>query len=226
MVSFGEIIKHRFAWVRCFAHMLNLIVQDSLSRFEIDPLLKKLRLLRLKFKYEKMFKDAFLVAQNDKSRSEGGKELRRPVMLLLDVATRWNSTLFMIRRALLLKEPIEVALLRLKQSDLNLTIDEWRTAEILMELLEPFHVATEEISSQTQVTISKPLIILQNRHQALQPDAAGSEVAERFKAILLQSLEERQLKYKSESQVPLLGSMLDPRFKQQERQSPGAQEAC
>ena len=88
----------------------------------------------------------------------------------------------------------------------------------LVEILEPFYQATVATSSQNEVTISKVLPILNARIKALeaQQRRTGSvpgTPAERISQIMLTILLRRKADYEDESNVALLGSLLDPRFK-------------
>lgn len=214
MTCFGKNpFRKGFSWVRCFAHLLNLTVQESLAELAVEDALKKLRQLRDKFKYEKESTSQFLRAQNDMRRQQNLKELQAPMMLKRDVTTRWNSVLFMFLRALKLKDAIQLALFNMKQLDLDLSPTEWSMIEALVLLLEPFHIATEEISSQSQVTISKPVMILQARLNALKPCSSDSDLVKGYKQVFRTNLANRKAAYEKESFVTQLASLLDPRFK-------------
>jgi hypothetical protein len=71
-------------------------------------------------------------------------------MIKLDNATRWNSTFFIIQRALLLQAKIKVFyFIKHDEEDLALDIlfnQEWRDFERFFELLKPFY----DITIQTQ----------------------------------------------------------------------------
>ena len=219
MVSFGRSTKHGYTWTRCFAHLLNLIVGNSLEQFEVGKLLDKLRKLRTKFKYDQRFKTAFEEAQKHIGKAVDGPT-SIPLCLLMDCPTRWNSTFLMLERAFSCRPSIRVALTQLEEADedLVLTQEEWGVVEYLSQLLKPFAQATEAVSSQTEVTISKPLPFLSKRQSMLEQQlksgsGTNTESKQKFLKILLTNLSKRKKEYEKESKVPLLGSLLDPRFK-------------
>ena len=76
----------------------------------------------------------------------------------------------MLERAFLCRPSICVALTQLEEADedLVLTQEEWGVVEYLSQLLKPFAQATEAVSSQTEVTISKPLPFLSKRQSMLE----------------------------------------------------------
>ena len=60
-----------------------------------------------------------------------------------DVSTRWNSSLYMLRRLLLLRVPITAVMndssaTKAADQALNLTPSQYHLAEKLVEILEPF----------------------------------------------------------------------------------------
>jgi hypothetical protein len=75
--------------------------------------------------------------------------------MIADVSTRWNSTFFMLQRALKLKECIK---LFCEKNDLtakyNLQPDEWEKIQQLCDFLQPLEEATNTISPSKQVTLS------------------------------------------------------------------------
>jgi hypothetical protein len=206
MVSYGKSDSHSYTWIRCCAHLLNLTVTDFFSKAGVDTVLEKLRVLRHKFKYEKVFSKEYEAA----AVGSPGVKFRR---LIHDVATRWNSALSMMRRALQQRTMITVALARLQATELNLSEKEWKMCEALVSILEPFHAATEEVSSQTKVTISLPIVMLERRLQSLDP-GSESELTEKYKKLMRECLESRKKGYEGDGAVAKLGVALDPRFKQ------------
>ena len=56
--------------------------------------------------------------------------------------TRWNSTLFMLQRCILLKDPINHVLAESKYVNLVPTSEQGLAAEKLSALLKPFQIAT------------------------------------------------------------------------------------
>ena len=62
----------------------------------------------------------------------------RSLKLIKDICTRWNSTLFMLQRCILLKDPINHVLAESKYVNLVPSAEQWLAAEKLSALLKPF----------------------------------------------------------------------------------------
>jgi hypothetical protein len=80
--------------------------------------------------------------------------------LVLDVPTRWNSTLHMIKRANLIKPAIELALKELRDSPDPLSQEEWDFLSCQTELLSIFEKPTLEVSKDPSfLSVIHPLTI-------------------------------------------------------------------
>jgi zinc finger BED domain-containing protein 1 (E3 SUMO-protein ligase ZBED1) len=136
---------HGFMQLRCLGHILNLVVQAMLK--DNDQAVGKLRtyLRRIRKSSALLQKlSAFCQAESILS-----------VKPDMDTPTRWNSTLGMIRKALVLRRPLN----RLSSSE-NLgqwhpTAEEWRTVESMVQALEPFEKATLAVSGSSYPTLSE-----------------------------------------------------------------------
>ncbi|GES82328.1 zinc finger BED domain-containing protein RICESLEEPER 2-like [Rhizophagus clarus] len=130
---------------RCFAHVINLCVQDALK--ELDDKLSRLRTLLNKIHHspqrqEKLSFNCELHGINN-------------LKVVLDVSTRWNSTFDMINRALYLKEALNS--LALSEKDLKnfiITDDEWSELEKVKLFLEKFKEITVLMSGSLYPTLS------------------------------------------------------------------------
>lgn len=116
--------------IRCSAHILNLIVLESLK--EIDSSVIKAR-------------DGVKYVKGSEARKLKFKECVRRVVgnetksLWLDVVTRWNSTYQMIDRVIFYRWAFtELARCDTLYSSFCPNNDEWRKLETIHELLEPF----------------------------------------------------------------------------------------
>jgi hypothetical protein len=206
MVCYGKSSAHPYTWIRCFAHLLNLAVTDFISKADIDASLEKLRTLRHKFKYEKEYTLAYKTAAS----SSPNLKFRR---LIRDVPTRWNSVMFMMRRAVQQRTVITIALANLETNSLNLTDAEWKVCEVVSNILEPFHTATVTVSSEREVTMSLPIVLLDQRLKNLRAGADDDAVTEKFKTLMKSCLEARKKEYDKHNSVAKLALALDPRFK-------------
>ena len=133
--------------------------------------------------------------------------------LIQDVATRWNSTYYMIERIIRLQQPLCAALIELQRNDLMPSDTEISTMEIFLEVLKPIVEITEAIGGEKLVTIStiKPLLHkLLSKHLIEKP--SDKTLTKTLKNILLTDLSSR---YNSTEVKNVLNKacLLDPRFK-------------
>jgi len=145
--------------IRCFAHILNLTTQAMLKQFEdvnededenvipsksLSKLRKIVTLIRSSPQRREIFNAHCIAAA------------KPPKSLILDVKTRWNSTMMMIERALEYKEIIDMATTSIKElRRAFLEDDEWKILKELVEILVPFQQATVIMSTQSSPTLSR-----------------------------------------------------------------------
>jgi hypothetical protein len=146
--------------VRCFAHILNLVCKESLKEAQKNlvtdsPKLRENTLgkLRIIIKYirDSPQRSSFfrsLLVEDDKQTK----------CLILDNATRWNSTFEMLERALELKEYIQkFTLFKDYKEDLKdyyINIKSWKYLDHLKNFLVIFKLCTDKISGENYTTIS------------------------------------------------------------------------
>lgn len=142
----------------CFAHTINLIAKHSLMVPEVECFLSKLRAIVSHFKRSTTAVEKLLKYQVNNN-------VPLPKKLIIDVATRWNSTFYMLERALLLKEALTstVAILDSVSSSTieNMNAEEWRLCKDLCTVLKPLEQVTAQISGEKYLTGS--LVIIFNR---------------------------------------------------------------
>lgn len=110
--------------LRCFAHTLNLIVQNGLKK--ISAVLSKTTAIVQYFHKSTNASDKLKFYQNE------GDTLK----LIMDVSTRWYSTFFMLEQISKLKEPVQAALGALNNAVLELTKSKWmNVSQICKEFL-------------------------------------------------------------------------------------------
>ncbi|XP_015434937.1 PREDICTED: zinc finger BED domain-containing protein 4-like [Dufourea novaeangliae] len=186
--------------VSCFAHTLNLVVKKSLAAVpDLVAIRQKCRRIVTYFKASCLAKDKLSEMQN---------ALNAPKhKLILEIETRWNSTYEMFNRLIEQKQAITSALLFFHIPFDSLTTIEW---EILIEslpILQPFYLLTMELSSETNVSISKINIAVKQLHTCLELHSDNS---------LSVQLKETMGKYFNTIETNSLYAMatiLDPRFK-------------
>ncbi|KAL2095672.1 hypothetical protein ACEWY4_007820 [Coilia grayii] len=72
----------------------------------------------------------------------------KPVQLINDCPTRWNSTYDMICRAADQQAPVAAVIIEKKLSRLKLSSVEWTLMEKVKDALKPFKVATQALSTE------------------------------------------------------------------------------
>ncbi|XP_048753925.2 E3 SUMO-protein ligase ZBED1-like [Ostrea edulis] len=152
-------------WSRfgCYGHRINLIVKHSLLVKEVDRILGKSRKLVTFFHKSSSVTEMLLSKQKLLLNQEqvGHK-------LIIDVATRWNSTLYMLQR-LVEQTPVLMALAN--DPDLSKTasntlkncvfsFQELSIVEKLVELLSPFEKATTILCADKYPTMHKVLPVI------------------------------------------------------------------
>ncbi|EFN90112.1 Putative AC transposase, partial [Harpegnathos saltator] len=135
--------------ISCFAHSLNLVVQNAINK-NIKDLVEKTKIVVQYFKQSSFTLTKLHEMQNNMSKEN--------LKLKQDVPTRWNSTFEMLHRFLINKEPIISALALLGYKN-TLQPEEWDLMEHCVNLLRIFNEITSEISSEKNVSLSKTTIL-------------------------------------------------------------------
>ena len=193
----------------CYGHRINLIVKHALDIPEVGKILGKAR------KIVTFFHQSSSVSEMLKSKQRllldeklvGHK-------LVIDVVTRWNSTLYMLRR-LLEQYPCLIALANepslsksasttIKNCVFN--FDEHTVVECLVQILDPFEKATTIVCSETTPTIQKVLPMVRKLFLAVEIKEDDTAIIKKVKEKISLEMTKRT---KPES-ISLLGSALNP----------------
>lgn len=188
----------------CFAHTINLLVQDVLKLKELVPILAKCKSIVSFMKRSTITMAKFKQAQT----------IENPLGLIQEVQTRWNSAFQMIKRLLETKEPLSSVLLCTSKAPIPFSAEEIDILKELTELLAPFQDATLAISGSKNATISLVIPLRCELHQKLQnlrPNLKTAEVVCAFE-MLSSRLGDRFAHYESRT-VPRIATLIDPRFK-------------
>lgn len=103
----------------CYAHTLNLVVQENLKLVALQSILTRCKYVVRHFKSSTHDMNLF-----KKEQQNGDVTKNKPLQLLQDVPTRWNSTLYMIQRIITTNNPLNRTLLNLRNAPSPFTIDE------------------------------------------------------------------------------------------------------
>ena len=136
---------------RCAAHVINLVIQKG--KFKSNQTLEKVRnLVKCISNSSKMIQD-LRIYQNDRP---------KPLEVVLDCPTRWNSTYNMLERILELKNSILI--LSIYNNDILSflpTMEEWEEIVSLCRFLQPFNAATKLLTKTNTCSVGSTLIMFQ-----------------------------------------------------------------
>ena len=133
--------KCRWKHLHCFAHTLNLIVRGGLKK--LSETVDKVKQIadhfhRSSLSAEKLRATLLQMGQPD-------------LKVLQDCPTRWNSTFYMLKRFVRLRDAIITTLALVNPAVTTLTHDEWAAIEEACEVLQPYEEVTVEISGEGYV---------------------------------------------------------------------------
>ncbi|XP_059635281.1 zinc finger BED domain-containing protein RICESLEEPER 2-like [Cornus florida] len=140
----GLLLEGKMFHIRCFAHILNLIMKDGID--EVSSSIIKIR-------------EAVKYVRNSPSRYQCFKKcaevekITSKRTVCLDVPTRWNSTYLMLGAALEYQKAFE----RLEEKDLTFANgapfeENWLKEKNLHKFLEHFYIITNRVSGSKYVT--------------------------------------------------------------------------
>lgn len=191
--------------VPCFAHVLNIGIQNGL--LQLQPVLKKIKDI---VEYFKRSSSALLKLNNIQKQT--GVEVLK---LIQECKTRWNSAYNMMSRILKIKEPV-LSTLAIMNNELNcITNQEWELIDSACKLLGIFNNVTEEMSAEQNITISK-----QNLYYRFLIDHLNTFIYEKnSNEIIIQMASEikktlfNYFKNLEDNEIQGQSIILDPRFK-------------
>lgn len=190
--------------VPCFAHTLNLIIQNNLK--EIETIRNKVKDIVEYFRRSTQANAKLLGTQ---------KQMEcKPLTLKQDVTTRWNSTFFMFQRIIDVQDPLIATMGLLHNPVEPLTECDYETLKQLCNVLQPFHEITVEMSSEKAVTLSKVILIVRGLVSALKriETCTTSCLAKKVVNLFLKSINSR-FNDVEDKEIFAKSSFLDPRFK-------------
>lgn len=196
--------------IKCLAHTLNLGTQAGLGVPRVSRLLGRVRKVAAFFHRSTTAAAMFVSKQ---------KLLGLPPhKLVMDVCTRWNSSVEMLDRYLEQHAAVTAALIcpELRRNTRDGDIDtmdgsDITDAEDIVKLLSPLKTATKVLSDEKNPTVSLILPLTHMIKQSMAPNAEDSTTVAAMKKAILQKLQDR---YTGDvSEYLLESAALDPRFK-------------
>ena len=215
-------LEGEFNHLGCFAHTIQLAVEDGLKLPVVSKALGACRKLVAHFNQSVLATQALLKKQSD---NEGSNS--RGLKLIQDVATRWNSSFLMMKRLLLLRVPIYAVLYDdsvTKQSDkgrLDMKDSTWKVMEEIVPILEAFFDSTEVLGKEESPTGSQVYVLLHNLVGNLETSEFDSGVARDLKDKIRDGLTKRfgistdgtPTEVTVQNSLSIMAMALDPRYK-------------
>ncbi|XP_049271284.1 zinc finger BED domain-containing protein 4-like [Rhipicephalus sanguineus] len=199
-----------FEHLPCFAHTLNLTVQDGLKSSE------ELAAVLLKCKNIVRYVKSSCIATTKLREEQERVGKVPPLKLKQETPTRWNSIFYMLKRILDVGEVLTLTLSKLPRAPSPLPAEDITVIEDVVELLEPFEEATKLVSGDEYTTISLaiPVVcgIAQELEERIEPNMK-TEIGKEILRECISSLHKRMDTYE-ERQLTSLATLLDPRLKE------------
>jgi len=215
---------HRVKHLSCFAHVLSHLVPDvmaSNSMTNVRDTITKVRNIVTLVKRS-------VVASDELKRLQvrDGKTASTALKFIQDVPTRWNSTLYMLERFLILEEYVYPVTLKCRNIPEMLIRDEIQLLKNLTSLLTPIERVITEISGDSYPTASVIIPIIHCMQVAIcswepkqsEVDNNVTETSMQFKNKLLMLIEQKFKDFEFNS-ILAISTILDPRFKKLHFQS-------
>ncbi|XP_078539863.1 zinc finger BED domain-containing protein 6-like [Lissotriton helveticus] len=199
--------------VPCLAHCINLVVQNFLKKeLAVDKTLTICRRICTHFNHSFKARKELRRKQNER---------RMPAKALIqEVATRWNSTFYMLERLHELFPVVNEYFYNLggDTTGMILAVEQWQLVKSLTDMLRPFEVFTRDVSRE-DCSLSKAIpLLLKLEHQvkvvSSQLKDVGKNEAHELAQRLLQRLvsNERLVNIKKQQHY-ICATILDPRYK-------------
>lgn len=204
---------HGWSSVRCVAHTIQLVVNVVLQSAGICDTLNSARRIVEYFKRSALATTMLHAKQEQMSVPDH--------QMIMDVSTRWNSTLYMIDRLLEQRWPVSAVLSDKSHKCQSLSESQWEMLSTLKSLLEPFEAATVFISGVKYVTASAVVSVVHALRAKMEPTPDDVAYVKQLKEIASRQLIERwpleldQVTGDNRKlfSVVLKSAALDPRFK-------------
>lgn len=198
--------------VYCLAHLLSLVVNDGLEDQKNDELRATLTEVKNIVKYSRQSNicmDLLRAEQVKDGVPEG--DVRLPIQ---SVVTRWNSSFYMTQRFVELFPYLARAFAStgLKKAPRMLSSDEIEFLREVNSILQPFEVATKEISGSGYFTGSLVLPVISLIQSALNKLTPVHDATKQLHAKLMTSLKTRSSDL-LKNPLLCMSTSCDPRFR-------------
>jgi len=189
----------------CFAHAMNLVVQDAYKHPAVAGLIAQCKRLVSHFRHSNLAKEQLNKAQE----LLGMKQLK----LLQECPTRWNSAFNMMIRVKEVADALTMAVSKLPNAPPAPSLEELRILKEFCEMLQCFEEAKKKCSSE-RITGSLPIPITTEIYSCLTEMKPASSQGKALLEELIKGVKARLFPYE-ERTVSRLATLLDPRLRKE-----------
>lgn len=194
-----------FNYIPCFAHNLDLMVEEMLK--DVEEIIEKAKEIVEFFKCSPQARTDLNMVQTEMG--EGILNLKQAV------TTSWTATYDMLARLLRVKEPLTSTITMNYPHLKNLTSTDLLTIESVCELLRTFKEGAEEICNEKYISISKLVLLSQVLKKSCMKFLNKTTIPKNIRDLskkLFVMLKE-QIRQIEENEIFAEATILDPRFK-------------
>lgn len=211
MTKMCELLQKRN--MPCFAHTINLLVQDSLSgTAELQIIIDKCKAVVKYFKKSQLAIEALNTEQIERRPEE------TPLKLIQEVSTRWNSVFYMLERILKLANCLAIVTRKFRQAPPFITLEEEEAIKDVISILSIFEEATKLISGELYPTSSLVIPIICGFYENLNKLEVSSEIGRVFFIKIKENMNRRLLSYENRT-VNKISTYLHPLYQKGFRQT-------
>ncbi|XP_071634351.1 E3 SUMO-protein ligase ZBED1-like [Temnothorax longispinosus] len=200
--------SERHIW--CFAHFLSHLVPKILKDMpEINDIIATVKKIVVLIRRSVVATDELKRLQILDGKTEG-----TVLKFILDVPTRWNSTLYMLERFLALEQYVYAVTLKCKRSDIPdmLTHSQIEVLQEVVSLMKPIEYVIKEISGSKYPTCSTIIPIIHCMTLSIEQVKPSTNNGSSFQKKLLESIQDK-FKNVENNMILAVPTILDPRFK-------------
>lgn len=192
--------------IRCSAHTIQLAINDAFkNNNQIDDILSKCKTVVSHFKHSSLAAAKLQVIQKQLHLKEN--------KLIQEVSTRWNSKYYMIERLFEQKSSLNLYTSENPETDLpQLTNQEWRIIDGLINILEPMEASTRILSGDKYSTISLIIPLITGLIVSLKSRKSSEIAVNKFRDHLVDSIKRRFADVEKNCLIST-ATLLDPRVK-------------
>ncbi|XP_014481789.1 PREDICTED: zinc finger BED domain-containing protein 4 [Dinoponera quadriceps] len=192
----------------CFAHTINLVVENSMKSCEgLDDVIEQVRAL-VKFAKSNVHVSNELCQRQ----VNAGTPETEAKKLILDVKAKWNTTFHMIERFVELWNTLGVILYTKHETPRTPTADELVTLKEILDLLRPLEFVAQECSTERYLAVSKVIPLISCALTEYKRSTQTKRLSQKLKEAILAELDGRFGRIEFVNAASF-ATILDPRFK-------------